>query len=142
MQFTAQFSPPSSHEVAVAPGFGCTLRGGGGDVAWVRVSGELDIATAPILEQTLRAAEQRAPRIVLDLRALAFMDCSGVHVILDGARRASAAARRLVLVRGRAQVDRVLELTAAGKDLEIVDLDPVEPPVQALIQLAQQERAA
>ena len=95
-----------------------------------------------MLEQTLRRAEQRARRIVLDLRELAFIDTSGVHVIVDGARRATAARRRLVLVRGRAQVDRVLDLTTASGDLEIVDLDPVEPPVQAPIHLARRERAA
>ena len=70
------------------------------------------------------------------------MDSCGVHVILDAAVRISADRRRLVLVRGPAHVDRVLELTSASQNLEIVDLDPVEPPVQALIQLAQGERAA
>ena len=133
---------PANHEVAVPPEFRCTLRDGGLDVAWVRVTGESDIATAPILKQTLRRAEQRAPRIVLDLRELAFMDSSGVHVILDAALRATAPRRRLVLVRGRNQIDRVLNLTTASDDLEIVDFDPVEPPVQALIQLARRERAA
>ena len=121
---------PASHDAAVPPGFGCTLRDGGRDVAWVRVTGELDIATAPILEQTLRRAEQRARRIVLDLRELEFMDSSGVHVIVDGALRATAAGRRLVLVRGSAQVDRVFDLTTASDDLEIVDLNPVQPPVK------------
>lgn len=29
--------------------FECTLRDGGRDAAWVRVTGELDLATAPIL---------------------------------------------------------------------------------------------
>ena len=141
MPHTMQF-PPAGHQVAVAPEFRCTLRDGGRDVAWVRVTGELDIATAPILEQTLRAAEQHAARIVLDLRELAFMDSCGVHVILDAAARASADQGRLVLVRGPAQVDRVLELTTASNNLDIVDLDPIQPPVQALIQLAQQQRAA
>jgi anti-sigma B factor antagonist len=142
MPHTTQFPPPASHKAAVPPGFRCTLRDGGLDVAWVRVTGELDIATAPILEQTLRRAEQRARRIVLDLRELAFMDSSGVHVILAASIRAEQAGSRLVLVRGHAQVDRVLHLTTTSGDLEIVDLDPVEPPVQALIQLAQRERAA
>jgi anti-sigma B factor antagonist len=143
MPHTDQFPrSPAGYEPSVPLAFRCTLRDGGLDVAWVRVTGELDIATAPILEQTLRRAEQRARRIVLDLRELAFMDTSGVHVIVDGALRATAADRRLVLVRGPAQVDRVLDLTTASDDLEIVDLDPVEPPVQALIQLAHGERAA
>ena len=72
-------------------------------MARVRVTGELDIATAPILEHTLRAAEQRAARIVLDLRELAFMDSCGVHVILDAAARMSADRGRLVLVCGPAR---------------------------------------
>lgn len=124
------------------PEFRCTLRDGGLDGAWVRVTGELDIATAPQLDRTLRQAEQRAPRIVLDLRELTFMDSAGVHVILQANIRAQQAGRQLVLVRGPSHVDRVLELTQASDNLKTVDLNPVEPPVQALIQLAQRERAA
>jgi len=38
----------------------------------------------------------------------------------------------MVIVRGPSPVDRILELTRASDRLEIVDLDPVEPPVQAV----------
>jgi len=124
------------------PRFACTLRDGGLDAAWVRVTGELDIATAPQLAEMLGRAEERCQRMVLDLRQVTFMDASGVHVILDAALRANAAGRRLVLVRGPSQVDRVLDLTRASDTLEILDLDPVEPPVQALLKLAQRNRAA
>ena len=48
---------------AELPGFRCTLRQSGRDAAWVRVTGELDFATAPQLEQTLRKAELRARRL-------------------------------------------------------------------------------
>lgn len=143
MPHTKQVLPsPAVHEAAAPPEFRCTLRDGGRDAAWVRVNGELDIATAPILDQTLRRAEQQARRIVLDLRELAFMDTSGRHVILAASLRAQQAGGRLVLVRGRAQVDHVLALTTTPGDLEIVDLNPVEPPVMALLQLAQREHAA
>ena len=124
------------------PEFRCTLRDGGLDVAWVRVTGELDLATAPRLKQTLRHAEDRARRVVLDLREVTFMDTSGVHVIEDAGVRATSTGRQLVLVRGPSQVDRVLALTGARDRLDIVDLNPAEPPVQALVQLAQRERAA
>ncbi len=124
------------------PAFGCTLRHGGLDAAWVRVVGELDIATAPELEQTLLKAEDRARRVVLDLRGLGFMDCAAVHVILDAEHRARRADRRLVLVRGPSQVDRVLTLTRACDVLEIIDLEPLQPPVQALVQLARRDHAA
>jgi anti-sigma B factor antagonist len=112
------------------------LRTGGLDAAWVRVTGELDIATAPQLGETLRRAEESSQRLVLDLRQVTFMDSAGVHVIVDAGARAGAGGRRLVLVRGPSQVDRVLGVAQASDALEIVDLDPVEPPVQALLKLA------
>jgi anti-anti-sigma factor len=122
--------------------FGCTVRDGGLDAAWIRVAGELDIATAPRLAQTLRQAQTRARRVVLDLRELTFADSYGVHLILDANNRAKEFARRLVLVRGPSHVDRLLTLTGASEVLEIVDLDPLAPPVQALVQLAQADRGA
>ncbi|MDQ6748857.1 MAG: STAS domain-containing protein, partial [Candidatus Dormibacteraeota bacterium] len=118
------------------------LREGGVDAAWVGVTGELDIATAPQLAEMLGRAEQRCQRVVLDLRQVTFMDSAGVHVILEASVRADAAGRRLVVVRGPSQVDRVLALARGSDGLEIVDLDPVEPPVQALLKLAQRNRAA
>lgn len=113
----------------------------GSDVAWVQVVGELDIFTTPALEQTLRDAELRAPLVVLDLRELTFTDSSGVHVITNASARADRAGRRLVLVRGPAQADRLLALITADV-LEIVDLDPAEPVAHALSQLARRADAA
>jgi anti-sigma B factor antagonist len=124
------------------PRFGCTLRDGGVDAAWLRVTGELDIATAPQLAEMLRQAEECYRRVVLDLRELTFMDSAGVHVIFDATLRATAAGRRLVLVRGPSQVDRVCELTRVSASVEVVELDPVEPAFLALLKLAGGGRAA
>jgi hypothetical protein len=44
------------------------------------VPGELDMATVPELEGTLRHARADAWRVVLDLRELEFIDSSGVHL--------------------------------------------------------------
>jgi anti-anti-sigma factor len=136
-------APLSVHRaVGAVTRFSCTLRESGLDAAWVRAAGELDIAAAPQLEQTLREAEARARGVVLDLRELTFMDSSGVHVIVDASTRARAAGNRLVVVRGPSQVDRLLGLSKAADVLEIVDLDPAQPPVQALVELAQRDRVA
>jgi anti-anti-sigma factor len=113
----------------------------GGEVAWVQPVGELDIGTAPALEQALRGAELRARLVMLDLRELTFLDSCGVHVIVYASIRARRAGRRLVLVRGCSQVERVLALTGASEVLESVDLAPGDPAVQALLQLAQQKRS-
>ena len=128
--------------VAEARPFGLSLRDGGLDAAWVRATGELDIASAPQLEQTLRRAELRARWLVLDLRELTFMDCSGVHVIVNASVRARQAGRRLVVIRGPSRVDRVLVLTDTAAALQIVDLDAAEPPVQALVRIARRDQAA
>jgi anti-sigma B factor antagonist len=111
--------------------FGLSLRDGGLDAAWVRVVGELDIATAPRLEQMLRSAELCARRLVLDLRGVAFMDCCGARVIVKASIRARQAGCRLVVVRGRSSVDRVFVLTGTAAAVETIDLNAGEPPVQA-----------
>ena len=73
------------------PAFACTATHGGLDAAWVHVAGELDFATAPELEQTLRESQQLAHLTVLDLRELAFMDSAGAHTIVNASLRARKA---------------------------------------------------
>ena len=60
-------------------------------------------------------------------------DTSGRHGILPASIRAERSGGRLVLVRGRAQLDRVLDLTTGPSDLEIVDLNPWSRPIMALL---------
>ncbi len=109
-----------------APPLVCSWEIGGWDAAWVRVAGELDLATSPQFRQTLREAQKAVRLVVLDLRELRFIDSSGAHVILDAARDARRKAGRLLVVRGPAQVDRVLTLTEVCKQVVIFDLAPVE----------------
>lgn len=107
----------------------------------MHVTGELDIATAPHLDKILREAELRARRVVLDLRKLTFSDCTGIHIVVAASNRARRADGELVLVRGPSQVDWLFTLTGTSDALEIVDLDAVSPPVQALVKLAQRAAA-
>lgn len=126
---------------AESSGFRATMRESGRDVAWVRVTGDLDMATAPQLEKTLRKAQLRARRVVLDLRELTFMDCTGIRAVVAANNHARQAGAQLVLVRGPSQVDRLFTLTGISDAFEIIDLAPVAPPVQALVELAQQAAA-
>jgi anti-anti-sigma factor len=79
------------------------------DAAWVHLAGALDVATAPQLERTLRDSQSRARLVVLDLRELAFMDRSGAHASIS----ARQLGRRLILLRGPPNVDRVFTLTGS-----------------------------
>jgi anti-sigma B factor antagonist len=109
-----------------ALGFGAAIEAhgvsDGDDVARVRVTGELDIATAAQLEETLRDAERRAQRLVLDLRDITFMDSCGVRTIVEAHARAKARNGELLIVPGPAQVDRVFALTGTAQTLSFVDL--------------------
>ena len=92
------------------------------DIVHVELSGELDLASAPKLDDELKHVEDGGPAlIVLDLRELSFMDSSGLRALLAADARAKEAGRRLVLVRGDERVQRVLRITRLDERLEIVD---------------------
>lgn len=128
-----QTLPDSSHACRDAPPrtFRCVRSGGLFGSVSVQLSGELDIATAPLLEQTLREAQLDARLVVLDLRKLEFMDSAGVHVIVDAAERARRDDRRLIVLRGPARIDRVFMLTGTDDVVEISDHDPRHPPADS-----------
>ena len=85
------------------------------------LEGELDLATLPVAEQAINRVSEDALTLVLDLRKLRFLDSSGLRLILT--TNEARGSRRVVIVRGPAQVDRVFELTGTGARLDIVD-DP------------------
>ena len=110
--------------------FVCSSTGGGLDAAWVHVAGALDIATSAPSPDRLPAL--CTALVVLDMRDLGFMDCSGVHAILGASARAREDGRRLILLRGTPNVDRIFALTGSDDDVEIGDLDLLDPPEQPL----------
>lgn len=84
------------------------------------LGGELDMATAPILEEhLLRAESDGATTILIDLRELTFVDSSGLHAFLSARSRAEMNGRQLLLIGAKAPVRRVFELT--GQELHLAD---------------------
>jgi anti-sigma B factor antagonist len=86
-------------------------------VVLLAVDGELDTLTAPRLAADLNAALEVAldegAAVVVDLSDVMFLASSGLAVLVDGARRAGAAAQRLHLVTASRAVSRPLEVTGA-----------------------------
>ena len=65
----------------------------------IALGGELDMATAPILEEHLvRAEADGVVAILIDLRELTFMDTTGLHAFLAARSRAEGKGRTLLLV--------------------------------------------
>jgi anti-sigma B factor antagonist len=122
--------------------FRCQLSDDGSAVACIYLAAELDIASAPRLDRVLRQAELQARLVVLDLRDLTFMDSFGLRLIAASNHRARRMGRRLVLLRGPSQVQRLLTVTGVGKSLEVAELSDFEPAAQALLQLARAEDGA
>lgn len=91
-------------------------------VAHVALAGELDLATAPGVEEALRRAESgRPPVMVLDLSGLRFLDSTGLRIVLSADSRARREGRRLVLVRGPESVHRVFRIALLDRRLEFVE---------------------
>ena len=93
----------------------------------VKMAGDLDLASAEVLQQTLLAIEKDKPStLYLDLSGLGFMDSTGLRLILQANERARKALSRLVLIAGRESVQRVFRVTGMQERLEFVDRAPGE----------------
>jgi anti-sigma B factor antagonist len=89
----------------------------------IAVAGELDLASAPQLEEALLPRLRAGADVVLDLTALEFMDSTGVRVIVAAHLAAQEHAGRFALVRTAPEgaVARVLEISGLDSMLEFVD---------------------
>lgn len=95
--------------------------------AVVTPRGELDMASAPELEEALMPRLEGGRWVVLDLRALDFIDSSGLRVIVGAHRTAEELGGRFTCVRGAAgtTVHRIVEIAGIDGVIEMVD-DPAE----------------
>lgn len=93
-----------------------------GRTAVLSLSGELDLVSSPRLEEALEVLDDPDTEfVVLDLRRLEFMDSTGLHLFVKAQQMAEESGRRLALVRGGEQVQRLLTLTGMTELLTIVD---------------------
>ena len=88
----------------------------------IGVTGELDLASSPALEQELeRGAASKAEVVVVDLRNLEFMDSTGLSVLVRAHQRATENGQRFGVVKGPQQVQRLLSLTGVADRLTLAD---------------------
>lgn len=86
--------------------------------------GELDLATAPELEEKVLGAVREGGRsVVLDLRELTFMDSTGVRTIVAAHQLAEQSGNELKVVRPprESAVSRVIEISGIDDALGLVD---------------------
>ena len=93
-----------------------------GQATVIAVSGELDLASSPALQEELdRVGASDAQLLIIDLRDLDFMDSTGLSVLVRAHQRIEEQGRQLAMVRGPQQVQRLLSLTGVAERLTLVD---------------------
>jgi anti-anti-sigma factor len=93
-----------------------------GQGAVITLTGELDLASSPALEEALeRVFGSDASLVVIDLRALEFMDSTGLSILVKAHQTAEDGDVRLFLVNGPPQVQRLLSLTGVAERLSLID---------------------
>lgn len=113
---------PSRAEIVVDLGTLSMRSEREGDVHTLRLSGELDLATAAEVQRELEHVEATdAESIVLDLSELTFMDSTGVRLLVTAHARARADSNRLTLLRGGRAVQRILQLSGVEALLPFAD---------------------
>jgi anti-sigma B factor antagonist len=93
-----------------------------GERVVLRLDGELDLASVPTLERAVEDSMlDSVAEIVLDLRALEFIDSTGLRAILLQDKRSTERGQTFALVRGSEQVQRLMNMTRVDEHLKIID---------------------
>jgi len=91
-----------------------------GDRVVVAVSGELDMASAPVLRSAISTAlDAGAQHLWVDLCATEFMDSSGIHLLIDTHQRVQDLGRRLAIVCPPGPVRRVFDVVGVADQLPL-----------------------
>ena len=94
----------------------------------VRLHGELDMATAPLLDDALSTVlGNEAVDVVVDLANLTFLDSTGISVLLGAGQRAGEAGRSFRVQAPNRPVRKALHLTGVEQILGLEPDRPVAP---------------
>jgi anti-sigma B factor antagonist len=87
------------------------------------ISGDIDLATSPQLRKAVlrELKELRMPRVVLNLKAVRYIDSSGVASLVEGLKASRDVGSRFVLFGLNTTVREVLQLSKLVKIFEIYE---------------------
>jgi anti-sigma B factor antagonist len=93
-----------------------------GDVPVIAVSGEIDVATAPQLRETLQDVIARGKTtIVLDLLGVTFLDSTALGVLVGALKRCRESGGDLQVVVAEPRILKIFEITGLTSVFTIVD---------------------
>ena len=87
------------------------------------ISGDIDLATSPELRKPLlrELRELRTPRVVLNLKAVRYIDSSGVASLVEGLKASRDVGARFILFGLNTTVREVLQLSKLVRIFEIYE---------------------
>jgi anti-sigma B factor antagonist len=107
-------------QVTVQDQFRVDVRRDSGRIVF-SLFGELDLASAPILQGALEDVDVGpSTTVVFDLQGLEFIDSTGLRTIFSAQERLRALDGEFAVTRGSPQVQRLLEITRADEHLQVL----------------------
>jgi anti-sigma B factor antagonist len=87
------------------------------------ISGDIDLSTSPELRKPLlrELRELRTPRVILNLRAVRYIDSSGVASLVEGLKASRDVGSRFILFGLNTTIREVLQLSKLVRIFEICD---------------------
>jgi len=92
-----------------------------GQVATVVLKGEIDPATADLFAEGLAQASTQAPRVVVDMGGVTFIDSTGLRVLLEARERSGQNGEALVISAPSTSTRRLFEIS------QLDELFTIEP---------------
>ncbi|HUH80539.1 MAG TPA: STAS domain-containing protein [Solirubrobacteraceae bacterium] len=87
----------------------------------IALGGELDMASAPLLQRAIEGADlAEGGMVVLDLQDLQFIDSTGLRVILAARKLCSERGQELAITHSSQQVERLLSVTGVAEHLRTI----------------------
>jgi len=84
------------------------------------LGGELDLATAPVLEGELDAIPwDELQELAIDLERVTFIDSTGLSILIRASQRAASAGRAFSIIRAGEQPRKLFEIAGVTESLNV-----------------------
>ena len=94
-----------------------------GDAKIVTLEGDVDLGTSPTLRRALFEAMPSVAKLIIDLRAIRYMDSSGIATLIEALKNSQRLKKELVLFGLSPAVQEVFRLTHVNQIFRVVETE-------------------